>query len=330
MYVDAHLHIADYRDCCSEEGVQEQIAPQTALCCSAHDHTEYERHRLFQQNRVYTGSRHSGDPAAVPFQPLQVDGYGCARSHAGTSALSAQCPPPPILLSFGIHPQNPVTDEAAFFYHLLETKQIHAIGECGFDLFNEAYKSTLPDQQKVWQMQIQWAQIFQLPIVIHCRKALPLIFADTAQLKKLPAVIFHGWGGSPQEAAAFLKKGVNAYFSLGKAVLRGQKSVCSMAAGFDINRLLTETDAPYMRLKAEPFSHPSDIVAVTAQCAHLRNCASAAPRQSGVILQSIVKQYESCTAALTDISIREHIHEDIIEEFANSIADNFTRAFCLR
>ena len=306
MYVDAHLHIADYNDCCTEEEIQEQLAPQTALCCSAHDHTEYERHRLFQRSHVYSSSN---------------------DNDVGSTEYSFNYPP--MLFSFGIHPQLPVTDEADFLYHLLETKQIQAIGECGFDLFNDTYKRTLPEQQKVWQMQIQWAQKFQIPIVIHCRKALPLIFADTVQLKKLPAVIFHGWGGNLQEAAAFLKKGVNAYFSIGKAVLRGQKSVCSMAASFDINRLLTETDAPYMRLKSEHFSHPSDIIAVTAQCAYLRNCESTAPLSTATSLQTSIKQYESCSTALTEISISKKIHENIVKSFADSIAHNFCSAFCL-
>ena len=294
MYIDTHLHPADYFDTCASVGgagnVDEPFAYPASLCCSAHDPTEYERHR-----------------SELPLKP------------------SAQ---QRILFSFGIHPQNPVTDEAEFLYRLLETRQIHAIGECGFDLFNDEYKQLLPMQQTVWDMQLRWAQEFQLPVVIHCRKALPLIFDSAARLKKLPAVIFHGWGGSPQEAAAFLKKGVNAYFSLGKAVLRGQKSVCAMAASFDSTRLLTETDAPYMRLKSEPYSHPSDIIAVTAQCAHLRHTGIDMVKQTGSDAAKrigVIKQYESCAAALKDISI----DEAAVKEFSDSIVRNFHCAFGL-
>ena len=301
MYIDAHLHPADYLDCCAASGstgiLDGQFAQPVSLCCSAHDHTEYERHRSLFKHGL------------------------CDSSDSHTSTQ-------PILFSFGIHPQNPVMDEAEFLYRLLETRQIQAIGECGFDLFNDEYKRLLPMEQKVWDMQLRWAQDFQLPVVIHCRKALHLIFDSAARLKKLPAVIFHGWGGSPQEAASFLKKGVNAYFSIGKAVLRGQKSVCAMAASFDSTRILTETDAPYMRLKAEEYSHPRDIIAVTAQCAKLRYAGTGTLQPAGsdaVRRTGIIKQYESCTAALAEINISD----TVVKEFSDMIVRNFNCAFGL-
>ena len=301
MYIDAHLHPADYLDCCAASGstgiLDGQFAQPVSLCCSAHDHTEYERHRSLFKHGL------------------------CDSSDSRTSTQR-------ILFSFGIHPQNPVMDEAEFLYRLLETRQIQAIGECGFDLFNDEYKQLLPMQQKVWDMQLRWAQDFQLPVVIHCRKALHLIFDSAARLKKLPAVIFHGWGGSPQEAASFLKKGVNAYFSIGKAVLRGQKSVCAMAASFDSTRILTETDAPYMRLKAEPYSHPRDIIAVTAQCANLRYKGAAPVQRTGsdaVRRTGIIKQYESCTVSLAEINISD----TVVKEFSDMIVRNFNCAFGL-
>ena len=317
MYIDAHLHPADYLDLCASSGESDSLAGMfaqpTSLCCSAHDHTEYERHRRLFERDV------------------------CGNAGSPTET-------PRILFSLGIHPQNPVTDEAEFLYRLLEKKEIQAIGECGFDFFNDEYKRLLPMQQKVWDMQLRWAQEFQLPVVIHCRKALHLLFDSVPQLKKLPAVIFHGWGGSPQEAASFLKKGVNAYFSIGKAVLRGQKSVCAMAASFDSTRLLTETDAPYMRLKAESYSHPRDIIAVTAQCAKLRKMGTGAIQQTGadavkqtgvdaikradadaIHRTAVIKQYESCTAALEAIDISE----DEVKEFSELMVRNFNCAFGL-
>lgn len=316
MYIDAHLHPADYLDCCAASGstgiLDGQFARPVSLCCSAHDHTEYERHRsLFERN--VCGDANSPTTGTVLYQ---------SETHLQPSAQQH------VLFSFGIHPQNPVTDEAEFLYRLLETRQIHAIGECGFDLFNDEYKQLLPMQQTVWDMQLRWAHNFQLPVVIHCRKALPLIFDSVPRLKKLPAVIFHGWGGSPQEASAFLKKGVNAYFSLGKAVLRGQKSVCAMAASFDSTRLLTETDAPYMRLKAEPYSHPRDIIAVTAQCAKLRYAGTGTLQPAGsdaVRRTGIIKQYESCTAAFAEINISD----TVVKEFSDMIVRNFNCAFGL-
>ena len=70
---------------------------------------------------------------------------------------------------------------------------------------------------------------------------------------------------------SLLKKGVNAYFCIGKALLRGQKSQIEMARSFEASRLLSETDAPYMTLKGESFSSLTDIIQVVDEIAHLRN-----------------------------------------------------------
>ena len=313
MYIDAHFHLADYLDCCVSDETSAQFAYPTAFCCSAHEHVEYTRHRSFalvheQETPPYHATEIITDEAAQ----LKRDRNSHPLQHDEVHAAISPCEQCHALFSFGIHPQNPVMDEAEFLYGLLENKQIQAIGECGFDLFDASFKELRPQQLKVWQMQVQWAAQFQLPLVIHCRKALPLLFAEIPRLKKVPAVIFHGWGGSPQEATSFLKKGVNAYFSLGKAVLRGQKSVCAMAATFDIRRLLTETDAPYMRLKAESFSHPCDIIAVTTLCTALRSAPDIT-----------VTQYESSAAARANIIPAD----ETIQQFSAIIEHNFYCAF---
>ncbi|MGP1437976.1 MAG: TatD family hydrolase [Treponema sp.] len=172
--------------------------------------------------------------------------------------------------SFGVHPQAPSNNELQFLEDLLKQKEIIAIGECGFDLFDDRYKATIEMQKEVWNAQVELAIKYQKPLIIHCRKALHLIFNDVEKLKKIKAVIFHGWVGSFLEATSLLKKGVNAYFCIGKALLRGQKSQIEMANSFDISRLLTETDAPYMKLKEEAFSSLTDISYVVNEISKLR------------------------------------------------------------
>ncbi|UTC77396.1 hydrolase TatD [Treponema sp. OMZ 799] len=174
------------------------------------------------------------------------------------------------ILSFGVHPQCPIENEIPYLEKLINSKKIAAIGECGFDLFDEHYKSTLEEQKKVWKVQLELALKSGLPIVVHCRKGLHLIFDDVKTIKKINAVIFHGWAGSVNEARSLLKKGVNAYFCIGKGLLRGQKTQIETAANLEENRILTETDAPYMRLKEEKFSLPTDIKKVFSELAEIR------------------------------------------------------------
>lgn len=233
MFADAHVHMLDYfRKLSEQEKASFTIEDETAFCASSNTKNDFE-----EQKKLFS-------------------------LYASDSSVN--------LFSFGIHPQHPVFDEAYFLESLLKNRQIEAIGECGFDIFNSYYKSTLEEQKKVWAFQLELADKYGLPLIIHCRKALELIFADTKRLKKLPSVIFHGWGGGLNEANAFLKKGVNAYFCIGKGLLRGEKTQKELASSFTLNRILTETDAPYMSLKDEPFSSPQDIKKVVSEIINIR------------------------------------------------------------
>ncbi len=174
------------------------------------------------------------------------------------------------ILSFGIHPQRPFKREVLFLEQLIKEKRIKAIGECGFDLFSKEFKDFEKQQSEIWNIQLELAIENSLPMIIHCRKALDLIFKDIAKIKKLPSIIFHGWAGSYVEANSFLKKGVNAYFCIGKGLLRGQKAQIETGKKLELSHLLTETDAPYMSLKDQDFSLPVDIKQISSSLADLR------------------------------------------------------------
>ncbi|PIE98787.1 MAG: hydrolase TatD [Treponema sp.] len=172
--------------------------------------------------------------------------------------------------SFGIHPQNPDKKNLVFLEKLCVEKKLTAIGEIGFDLFTEDFRKTLHLQKAVWSEQVWLAVKHGLPIIVHSRKAMPVFFENIDTLKRVPAVIFHGWSGSILEARSFLKKGVNAFFSIGKNLLRKQKRAIAMVTDFELTRLLTETDAPFMTLKNEQFTKSADIRAVVRSFADYR------------------------------------------------------------
>ena len=193
----------------------------------------------------------------------------CEKDWKTLSGIAEQFPGT-VVKAAGIHPQNPDKKHAAFLLAALEQNQADAVGEAGFDLFTPEYGALLKEQEEVWALQLEAARRYDKPLIIHCRKALHLIFSYANVLKKLKAVIFHGWAGNVTEASSLLKKGVNAYFCIGKALLRGQKSQIEMASSFDALHLLTETDAPYMALKGEAFSSLLDISKVVEGIADLR------------------------------------------------------------
>ncbi len=174
-----------------------------------------------------------------------------------------------MLKSFGVHPQfflkyGQKDAEATldFLRFLLEKDDIFAIGEIGFDFFTKEFKSTRTTQEDFWKRQLSLALQFEKPVILHVRKAMEMIFLNASTLKKLPAVVFHSFSGSKNDAKSILKHGVNAFFSFGKHQILNKKkaSVDFLKHWNDFpNRILFETDAPYQTLKGETKTDPKEI-----------------------------------------------------------------------
>lgn len=176
-----------------------------------------------------------------------------------------------VVPSFGIHPQNIDLCMIEYLEKLLVENRIAAIGEVGFDLFSSDFAMNFERQQQVWNIQLDLALKYNKPLVIHCRKALDKIFPYAKKLSKLPAVLFHSFSGSPQEAKAFLNRGINAWFSFSKQILKGNKRAILCVTQLPLENLLAETDAPFQTLAGEVFTKPEDIVCVYKKIAELRN-----------------------------------------------------------
>ncbi|MCL2184773.1 MAG: TatD family hydrolase [Treponema sp.] len=192
-----------------------------------------------------------------------------------------------LLSSFGIHPQifKMLNDKLrAFsdyqeinFDEQLETldklaseKRIIAIGECGFDLFNASFKETETIQERYFSAQIEIALRYDLPLVLHIRRAIHKIFAFTKTLSKCKAVIFHSWSGTLDEGLSLLRRKVNTYFSFGNTILLNHKQAINSCAHLPQERLLTETDAPYQRRQGEFCSSWRDLLFILDTIAKLR------------------------------------------------------------
>ncbi len=180
-----------------------------------------------------------------------------------------------ILIGFGIHPQNPDLSLLPYLELLTESHAINCIGEAGFDFFTPEYCKKEQAQSLVWRAQLALAIKRGLPLVVHCRKALDRIFADSKYLAKLPAVIFHSFPGTPAEAQSLRRRGIRAFFSFGKQLLNGRRQSVRCAAELEIDWLLAETDAPYQTLKDEKITLPDDILYVYMKIAEMKKLSLA-------------------------------------------------------
>lgn len=115
-----------------------------------------------------------------------------------------------------------------------------AVGECGLDFFVEGLE---PQAQRLYfHGQLELAREFDLPVVLHARRAVDEVIAALRRVGGLRGVV-HSWSGSPEQARQLFALG----FCLGiggpvthERARRLRRTVAEMP----LDCLLLETDAP--------------------------------------------------------------------------------------
>ena len=145
---------------------------------------------------------------------------------------------PPAPFSAGIHPW----DATEAYHRLPELLQqlkrcgAAAVGDIG--LAHASGRRNESCQTTVLTAQLQSASALRLPVIIHCVKAFELLMELLAAYS-LPAVIFHGYTGSPQQTERLFAAGY--YLSVGPISLRSPKTEASLREA-PLHRLFIETD----------------------------------------------------------------------------------------
>ena len=282
-YCDAHIHLSHSKK--PEFSVGEQY-----FCVSScHSQEEFEFLSGASLTRALPLS------CAFPFGS-GVPPLGSPRSSASLPTGSATATYPCAFISYGIHPQSPSLKETSFVKReleylesLLASKKIVAVGECGFDFFTQEFKATAREQENVFEAQLALAQKYNVPLVLHLRKAIEKIFSYSRALKDVRAVIFHSFPGTLREAKSLRNHGINAFFSFGKPVLNGKKSAIDCLSNLPSENLLLETDAPYQTLKGEQETFPSEIKRVYEMACQLRKCP--AGELSSIIYENFCRAF---------------------------------------
>ena len=170
---------------------------------------------------------------------------GCdLPSSRAALALAEQFPH--VYAAVGIHPE----DCAGYTDADLETlralcrhEKAVAIGEIGLDYY-WAENPPREFQQQVFRRQLELALELDMPVIIHDREA----HGDCLEIvKEYPGLrgVFHCFSGSPEMAAELLKRGWYLGFD-GPITYKNAKRAPEVAAVTPLDRILVETDAPYM------------------------------------------------------------------------------------
>jgi len=150
---------------------------------------------------------------------------------------------PGLYPAYGLHPmflQQHAPEDLDQLAEWIARERPRAIGECGLDFFAEELDVDL--QRFYFEGQLRLARQFDLPVIVHARRAVDAVIAAIRTVGKLRGVI-HSFSGSPQQAAQL--HGLGFMVGLGGPVTydRAQR-LQRLVKEMPLTQLLLETDAP--------------------------------------------------------------------------------------
>ena len=146
--------------------------------------------------------------------------------------------------------------------------KVKAIGEIGLDYHYEDIPREI--QQRAFRLQMELARELDLPVIVHEREA----HEDGMKIvDEFPTVkgVFHCYSGSLEMAKELVKRGWYIGFT-GVLTFKNARKSLEVAAGIPIERIVIETDCPYMA--PVPFrgkrNDPGKVCHMAAKLAELR------------------------------------------------------------
>lgn len=150
---------------------------------------------------------------------------------------------PGLFPAYGLHPMFLAQHQPGHLDDLrvwLETEAPVAIGECGLDYFVDGLDHAA--QQHYFDGQLALAREFDLPVIIHARRAVDAVIAAIRRVGGLRGVV-HSFSGSEEQARQLWK--LDFLIGLGGPVTyeRAQR-LRRLIREMPLDYLLLETDAP--------------------------------------------------------------------------------------
>ncbi len=163
---------------------------------------------------------------------------------AGWPGLRDICASNPGLYpAYGLHPMFLARHRLAHLVALrewLERENPVAIGECGLDFFVPGLDAET--QAGIFDAQLQLAREFDLPLIVHARRAVDAVIAAIRRVGGIRGVV-HSFSGSAQQAAQLWD--LNFMIGLGGPVTYERANrLRALARTMPLEHLLLETDSP--------------------------------------------------------------------------------------
>ena len=221
---------------------------------------ESEKLCFFDSHAHYYDARFYGEENPEGAEALLEElfaGEVCGIVNIGTCAkTSALCIEQAkkfdkMYVAVGIHPEDikgsplGLEGELAALREMLEKREenkIVALGEIGLDYYWTPFDKAL--QAECFERQLLLAEEFDIPVVIHDREAHGDCFETVLRYPEVRGV-FHSYSGSADMARELVRRGWYISFS-GVVSFKNAVKIKEVAAVVPDNRILIETDAPYL------------------------------------------------------------------------------------
>lgn len=211
--------------------------PQPAALIDSHAHLD-DRKLASRQNEVLARAREAGVVTVVNI------GADIPSSRASVELAHRE---PMVFATVGVHPHDAsdVEDAAmAELRRLAADERVVAVGESGLDFYHDL--SPRDVQRDAFAQHLALADALGLPIVIHCRDAYEECLEVVRSERDAPvAGVLHCFQGDAAAARGALDVGLCIAVG-GSITFPREEALRRVVAGLPLDRLLVETDAPYL------------------------------------------------------------------------------------
>jgi TatD DNase family protein len=208
---------------------------RAAQLIDTHCHLNHPR-LLRRLDDVLARARGAGVSDAI------VVGYDLPSSRAAVDLASLH---DGLWASVGIHPHDAkdlTESDFAEIGRLARSPRVVAIGETGLDFYRDL--SPRHAQAEAFERHLDLAVELNLPTIIHCRDAQDAVL-ETLSARRQGGLIWHCFDGTPAHAERAAALGMMLGFG-GRVTYRSAHELRGAAAQALLDRILLETDAPYL------------------------------------------------------------------------------------
>lgn len=165
-----------------------------------------------------------------------------------TAAIKLCRDEPDLACTAGIHPhdaRHAPGDLKDRLHDLARAAEVHAIGECGLD-FNRNF-SPPEAQHQVFEAQLTAAGELGMPVFVHDRDSNGAVYeALKRHAHRLPAMVVHCFTGTREDLARYLDLGCAIGITGWVCDRRRGRPLQELVGRIPLDRLLIETDAPFL------------------------------------------------------------------------------------